>query len=251
MDPAYVALAFVLGLAIGSFLNVVIYRLPRKESLLHPGSHCPNCQAPVKARDNIPVLGWLLLRGRCRACGQPFSIRYPAVELLTAVLFALVVATQDEAIRVVLGLLLVTALVPIALIDLDVRLIPNVITGPFAIAALVAGLALDIDFVPEQLIAGAGAFAFFFLAAWLYPRGMGMGDVKLAGMLGLYLGRAVAPAIFLALILGVVVGAIVIARLGQKAGRKTAVPFGPFLAIGGIVGFFFGDDVMDSYLDRF
>ena len=107
MDPVYVALAFVLGLAIGSFLNVVIYRLPRKESLLHPGSHCPNCQAPVKTRDNIPVLGWLLLRGRCRSCGQPFSIRYPAVELLTAVLFALVVGTQDEAIRVVLGLLLV------------------------------------------------------------------------------------------------------------------------------------------------
>jgi leader peptidase (prepilin peptidase) / N-methyltransferase len=251
VDPVYVVLAFVAGLAIGSFLNVVIYRLPRKESLLHPGSHCPNCQAPVKARDNIPVLGWLLLRGRCRACGQPFSVRYPAVELLTAVLFALVVGTQDDAIRIVLGLLLVTALVPIALIDLDVRLIPNVITGPAAIAALVAGLALDIDFVPEQLIAGAAAFAFFFIAAWLYPRGMGMGDVKLAGMLGLYLGRAVAPAIFIALILGVVVGAVVIARVGQKAGRKTAVPFGPFLAIGGIIGFFVGDDIMDAYLDRF
>jgi leader peptidase (prepilin peptidase)/N-methyltransferase len=251
VDPAYVVLAFVAGLAIGSFLNVVIYRLPRKESLLRPGSHCPNCQAPVKARDNVPVLGWLLLRGRCRACGQPFSIRYPAVELLTAVLFALVVATQDDAIRVVLGLLLVTALVPIALIDLDVRLIPNVITGPAAIAALVAGLALDIDFVPEQLIAGAAAFAFFFIAAWLYPRGMGMGDVKLAGMLGLYLGRAVAPAIFIALILGVIVGAVVIARVGQKAGRKTAVPFGPFLAIGGIIGFFVGEDIMDAYLDRF
>jgi leader peptidase (prepilin peptidase)/N-methyltransferase len=251
VDPVYVVLAFVAGLAIGSFLNVVIYRLPRKESLLHPGSHCPNCQAPVKARDNIPVLGWLLLRGRCRACGQPFSIRYPAVELLTAVLFALVVGTQDEAIRVVLGLMLVTALVPIALIDLDVRLIPNVITGPAAIAALVAGLALDIDFVPEQLIAGAAAFAFFFIAAWLYPRGMGMGDVKLAGMLGLYLGRAVAPAIFIALILGVVVGAVVIARVGQRAGRKTAVPFGPFLAIGGIIAFFVGDDIVDEYLDRF
>ena len=144
-----------------------------------------------------------ILRGRCRACGEPFSWRYPAVELLTGVLFAAVVATHDEAIDLVLGLLLVTALVPIALIDLDVRKIPNVITLPASILALAAGLALDIDFVPEQLIAGAAAFAFFFLAAWLYPRGMGMGDVKLAGMLGLYLGRAVAPAIFLALILGV------------------------------------------------
>ncbi len=144
-----------------------------------------------------------------------------------------------------------TALIPIALIDLDVRLIPNVITLPASVAAIVAALALDIDFVPEQLIAAVAAFAFFFLAAWLYPRGMGMGDVKLAGMLGLYLGRAVAPAIFLALVLGVVVGLVVIARVGQKAGRKTAVPFGPFLAIGGIVGFFVGDDVMDAYLDRF
>jgi len=251
VHPAYVALAFVAGLAIGSFLNVVTYRLPLGKSLLHPGSHCPNCEAAVKNRDNVPVLGWLLLRGRCRACGQSFSWRYPAVELLTGVLFALVVATHDDAIGITLGLLMVTALVPIALIDLDVRLIPNVITLPASIAALVAGLTLDIDFVPEQLIAGAGAFAFFFLAAWLYPRGMGMGDVKLAGMLGLYLGRAVAPAIFLALILGVVVGAVVIARLGQKAGRKTAVPFGPFLAVGGIVGFFVGDDVMDAYLDRF
>lgn len=249
MHPAYVTLAFVAGLVIGSFLNVVAYRLPRGESLLHPGSHCPSCNAPVKNRDNIPVLGWLILRGRCRACDQEFSWRYPAVELLTAVLYAAVVATHDDAIGIVLGLLLVTALVPIALIDLDVRKIPNVITLPASIAALGAGLALDIEFVPEQLISGAAAFAFFFLAAWLYPKGMGMGDVKLAGMLGLYLGRAVAPAIFLALILGVVVGAVVIARLGQKAGRKVAVPFGPFLAIGGVFGFFAGEDLMDAYID--
>ena len=114
-----------------------------------------------------------------------------------------------------------------------------------------AGLALDLDFVPEQLIAGAAAFAFFFLAASLYPRGMGMGDVKLAGVLGLYLGRAVAPAIFIALITGVVVGVVIIARVGQAAGRKTAVPFGPFLALGGIVAFFVGDDIVDAYVDRF
>ncbi len=251
MAPAFVVLALLAGLAIGSFLNVVAYRLPRDESLLHPGSHCPHCDAPVRWYDNVPVLGWLLLRGRCRDCGEPISWRYPAVELTTGVLFALVVATQDDALRIVLGLLLVTALVPITLIDLDVRLIPNRITLPAAVAALVAGLALDIDFVPEQLIAGAAAFAFFFLAAWLYPRGMGMGDVKLAGMLGLYLGRAVAPAIFIALITGVLVGVVVMARVGTAQGRKTAVPFGPFLALGGIIAFFVGDDIVDAYLDRF
>lgn len=251
MPVVIVALAFLVGLAIGSFLNVVAHRLPRGESLSHPGSHCPGCGAPVRARDNIPVLGWLLLRGRCRDCGEPISWHYPAVELGTGVLFALVVATQDEAIRIVLGLLLVTTLVPITLIDLRERLIPNKITLPSAVAALAAGLLLDLDFVPEQLIAAAAAFAFFFLAAWLYPRGMGMGDVKLAGVLGLYLGRAVAPAIFIALISGVLVGAIVIARLGQAKGRKTAVPFGPFLALGGIIAFFAGDAIVDAYLDRF
>ena len=251
MAPAYVILALVLGLAIGSFLNVVAYRLPRGESLSHPPSHCPTCDAPIRWYDNLPVIGWLSLRGKCRACGNPISWRYPAVEAGTGLLFALVVATQDDAIRIALGLLLVTALVPITLIDLDVRLIPNKITLPASIAALVAGLALDIHFVPEQLIAGAAAFAFFFLAAWLYPRGMGMGDVKLAGMLGLYLGRAVAPAIFIALITGVLVGVVIMARVGQAAGRKTAVPFGPYLALGGMIAFFVGDSIMNAYLDRF
>ena len=251
MPLPVVALIFLAGLAIGSFLNVVAYRLPREESLASPPSHCPSCDTPIKWYDNVPVLGWLMLRGRCRSCGEPISWRYPAVELGTGLLFALVAATQDETIRVVLGLLLVTTLVPVTLIDLDTRRIPNAITLPSAIAALAAGLALDLDFVPEQLIGGAAAFAFFFLAAALYPRGMGMGDVKLAGVLGLYLGRAVAPAIFIALITGVIVGVVIIARVGQAAGRKTAVPFGPFLALGGLVAFFVGDDVVDAYVDRF
>jgi len=151
----------------------------------------------------------------------------------------------------VLGLLLVTALVPITLIDLELRIIPNIITGPAALAAVVAIAALDTDFLPEALFAGAAAGGFFLIAAILYPRGMGMGDVKLAGMLGLYLGRAVAPAIFIALIAGVVVGAAVIARKGAKEGRKTAVPFGPFLALGGVIGFFAGEDIVNAYLDHF
>ncbi len=251
MPLPVVALIFLAGLAIGSFLNVVAHRLPRGESLISPPSHCPKCDTPIRWYDNLPVLGWLLLRGRCRSCGESISWRYPAVELATGLLFGLVAATQDETIRIVLGLLLVTTLVPVTLIDLDTRRIPNAITLPSAIAALAAGLALDIDVVPEQLIAGAAAFAFFFIAASLYPRGMGMGDVKLAGVLGLYLGRAVAPAIFIALITGVVVGVVIIARVGQAAGRKTAVPFGPFLALGGMVAFFVGDDLVDAYVDRF
>jgi leader peptidase (prepilin peptidase) / N-methyltransferase len=248
---AAVALAFVLGLVIGSFLNVVAYRLPRGESLAHPPSRCPNCGAPVRPYDNIPVVSWLVLRGRCRNCGNPISARYPLVELATGLLFAAVVLAKDDAIDIALGLLLVTALVPIVLIDFEHRLIPNRITLPAAIAGLVAIVALDLDFLPEALIAGAAAGGFFFLAAALYPRGMGMGDVKLAGLLGLYLGRAVGPALFAALILGVLVGALIIARKGAAAGRKTAVPFGPFLAIGGLLGFFFGEDLANDYLDRF
>jgi leader peptidase (prepilin peptidase)/N-methyltransferase len=245
------ALAFVLGLIIGSFLNVVAYRLPRGESLAHPPSRCPNCGAPVKPYDNVPVVSWLLLRGRCRHCGHPISARYPLVELATGLLFAAVVLAKDDAVDIALGLLLVTALVPIVLIDLEHRLIPNKITLPAAIAGVIAIVAFDLDFLPEALIAALGAGGFFFLAAVLYPRGMGMGDVKLAALLGLYLGRAVGPALFAALILGVLVGALIIARKGAAAGRKTAVPFGPFLALGGMLGFFFGEELANDYLDRF
>ena len=246
-----IVIAAVGGLLIGSFLNVVAYRLPRGESLVHPRSRCPHCDTQLRAIDNIPVVSWLALRGRCHACGAPISARYPLVELTTGALYAAVVASQDDAVRIVLGLLLVTALVPITLIDLELRIIPNLITGPAALAAVVAIAALDTDFLPEALIAGAAGGGFFLVAAILYPRGMGMGDVKLAGMLGLYLGRAVAPAIFIALIAGVVVGAAVIARKGAKEGRKTAVPFGPFLALGGVIAFFAGADLVDAYLDTF
>jgi leader peptidase (prepilin peptidase)/N-methyltransferase len=246
-----VVAAAVAGLLVGSFLNVVAYRLPRGESLVHPRSRCPGCGAPIAPYDNVPVLSWLLLRGRCRRCGTPISPRYPLVELATGVLYALVVLVADAPVDVALGLLLVTALVPITLIDLERRLIPNRITLPAAIAAVAAGVLLDIDAVPEQLIAGAAAGGFFLIAALAYPRGMGMGDVKLAGVLGLYLGRAVAPAIFIALIAGVLVGALVIARKGAREGRKTAVPFGPFLALGGLVSWFVGEGLVDAYLDRF
>ncbi len=246
-----IALAAVGGLLLGSFLNVVAYRLPRGESLVHPRSRCPRCETQLRAIDNVPVLSWVALRGRCHHCGAPISARYPLVELTTGALFVAVVASQDEAWRIVLGLLLAALLVPITLIDFDHRIIPNKLTALGAIAALVVVVALQRDFLVEALIAGAAAGGFFFLAAILYPRGMGMGDVKLAGMLGLYLGRAVAPAVFVALIAGVVVGAVIIARKGAVEGRKTAVPFGPFLALGGMLAFFVGNELVDAYLDRF
>lgn len=251
MSAPVVAVAGIAGLIIGSFLNVVAHRLPRGESLVAPGSRCPSCGHPVRPYDNVPVLSWLALRGRCRDCGAPIPVRYPLVEAATGALYAAVLLARDDAAGIALGLILVTALVPIVLIDLERRLIPNLITGPAAAAALVAGLALDLGGVPEQLIAAAAGGGFFLAAALAYPRGMGMGDVKLVGLLGLCLGRAVAPAVLIGLVSGVLVGAVIIARLGATVGRKTAVPFGPFLALGGVVALFAGDAIIDWYSGRY
>jgi leader peptidase (prepilin peptidase)/N-methyltransferase len=150
-----------------------------------------------------------------------------------------------------LGLALVTFLVPIAVIDLDLKRIPNALTGPAAVVAVALGAIIEPSHLPEQLIAGAGALLFFFLPALVHQKGMGMGDVKLAGVLGLYLGRAVAPALFFALILGVVVGAAIIAMKGVSEGRRTKVPFGPFMAVGALIAFFVGSGLVDSYTSSF
>lgn len=250
--PFALVLAALLGLAVGSFLNVVIWRLPRGESLSHPGSKCPGCDHPVRPRDNVPVLSWLLLRGRCRDCQTRISARYPLVEAATAVLWVAAVASGwDDPAAIALGLVLVTLLVPVVAIDLDHRLILNKLTYPAAVLALVIGLVLDPGGVPEQLIAGAAAGMFFLVAVLVRPGGMGLGDVKLATVMGLFLGRAVAPAVFVALIAGVLVGAVVIARVGVTAGRRTKVPFGPFLGLGALVGLFAGTAIVDAYVDTF
>jgi leader peptidase (prepilin peptidase)/N-methyltransferase len=243
-----IALTAILGAMIGSFLNVVAYRLPRSKSLVTPGSQCPGCDTPIKPYDNVPVLGWLLLRGRCRTCRTAISPRYPAVEALTAALAVAVILVEHSTLDRVLGLVLVGILVPIALIDLDHQIIPNKITAPAAILAVAIGLAVKPAGVPEQLIAGAGAAAFLLVFVLAYPRGMGMGDVKLAGVLGLFLGREVGVAIFVAVIAGTLVGAAVMARLGVQRGRKTRVPFGPFLALGGIVALLAGPAIVHWYL---
>ena len=243
-----VALAAICGLIAGSFLNVVAYRVPRGESLVRPGSRCPACDIPIRPYDNVPVFGWLMLRGRCRACGAAISSRYPIIEALTGALAVAVVLAKHSAHDIVLGLVLVGILVPVALIDLDLRIIPNKILAPAAVAALVLGLALRPAGVPEQLIAGAAAAGFLLVFALAYPRGMGMGDVKLAGVLGLFLGRSVAVAILVAVIAATVVGVTVIARVGVRQGRKTAVPFGPFLALGAAIALLAGPAIVHWYL---
>jgi leader peptidase (prepilin peptidase)/N-methyltransferase len=251
MAPA-LAPAALFGLLIGSFLNVVAWRLPRGESLVRPRSKCPGCAMQLKPYDNVPVVSWLVLRGRCRGCGERISARYPVVEAITAALYVAVVAAKwDDVLQMTLGIVLVTFLVPIAVIDFDLKVIPNKLTGPAAVLAVALGAVLEPSYLPEQLVAGAGALVFFMLPALIHKKGMGMGDVKLAAVLGLYLGRDVAPAIMIGLVLGVIVGAAVVTVKGVSEGRRTKVPFGPFLAMGALVAFFAGDAIVDSYLGSF
>jgi leader peptidase (prepilin peptidase)/N-methyltransferase len=245
-----IALAAVLGAIIGSFLNVVVWRLPRGESLVSPGSRCPECGAAIAPYDNVPVLSWLLLRGRCRHCGARISPRYPAVELLTAAVFAAVVAVRGFDDDLVLELPFVASLIALAGIDLDHKLLPNKIVYPMAVYGLVATAIVDSGDLVEHLIAGAGGFLFLFVAVLAYPRGMGLGDVKLAGAMGLYLGLSIVPAMLVAFLTGSLVGLGIIAREGAQA-RKKAVPFGVFLALGGIVGVLAGPELIELYEDRF
>lgn len=248
---AVATFAGVFGAIVGSFLNVVAYRLPRRESLVAPASHCPNCDTPVKPYDNVPILSWLLLRGHCRSCSQPISPRYPLVEAATAALCVGAVLVHHSASSIALSIALILIVVPAALIDLEHKIIPNKITALGGAVALVLGLALDPSGEPSRLIAAAAAGGFLLLAALAYPGGMGMGDVKLAGVMGLFLGAAVAPAILVALLSGVLLGAAIIARKGARAGRKTAVPFGPFLALGALFAVFVGQQLVDVYVNHF
>jgi leader peptidase (prepilin peptidase) / N-methyltransferase len=247
---AEIAVAAVLGGLLGSFLNVVIWRLPRGESLITPGSHCPACDAPVKPYDNVPVVSWLLLRGRCRNCGAAISPRYPIVELITAVCFGAVVAARGFDDDLWLELPFVACLIALAGIDLDHKLLPNKIVYPMAVYGLGISLVVTTGDFPEHVIAGVGAFAFLLIAVLAYPAGMGMGDVKLAGAMGLYLGVSVIPALLAAFLTGTVFGLAVIAREGAAA-RKKAVPFGVFLAIGGLVGVLAGPELIDLYESNF
>jgi leader peptidase (prepilin peptidase)/N-methyltransferase len=246
-----VTFAGVLGAIFGSFVNVVAYRLPRHESLLAPSSRCPKCATPIKPYDNVPIVSWLLLRGHCRSCGASISARYPVVEALTAALCVGAVLAHESAVGIATSVLVILLVIPAALIDLEHRIIPNRLTALGAVLALVIGLVFDPAGEPERLIAGAAAGGFLLLAALAYPGGMGMGDVKLAAVLGLLLGRAVAPAVLVALLSGVLAGVVVIARKGQREGRKTAIPFGPFLALGALVAVFAGQSMVDLYVNHF
>jgi leader peptidase (prepilin peptidase)/N-methyltransferase len=245
------AFAGVFGAIFGSFLNVVVYRLPRRESLVRPASRCPSCATPIKPYDNIPLLSWLLLRGRCRCCSAPIPWRYPLVEALTALLCVIAVLVGGSTATIVLSVVFILLLVPIALIDFEHRIIPNKLTALGALLAIALGAALDPHGETARLIAGALAGGALLLVALAYPRGMGMGDVKLAGVMGLFLGASVAPAMLIALLAGTIYGAALATRKGAHAARKSTVPFGPFLAFGSLVAIFAGDPIVNWYTTNF
>jgi leader peptidase (prepilin peptidase)/N-methyltransferase len=228
-----------------------VWRVPRGESIVSPPSHCPNCDVRIKARDNIPIVSWLLLRGRCRNCGEPISRRYPLVEALVAVLFAAITAVNGLDWDLAWQLPLAAVLVALAAIDLDLHIIPNKIVYPAAAWGVVSALLIRASDLPELAAWGAGAFLFMLVAALAYPAGMGMGDVKLTGVMGLYLGSSVVPALLVAFLSGTVVGVAIMARHGVAEGRKMGVPFGPFLAVGGIVALLVGPDLVEAYRDTF
>jgi leader peptidase (prepilin peptidase)/N-methyltransferase len=258
----------VLGLAIGSFLNVVVYRVPAGLSIVAPPSACPKCGHHIRGFDNVPVLSWLVLRGRCRDCREPISARYPAVELGTGVLFVVVVwrflaggvSAGGTSVAIATPLLiaflyLAAVSVALALIDLDVRRLPNVIVLPSLVVAaalmtLEGILSGDYSALIRAGIAMGALFAFYFLLAFLYPGGMGFGDVKLAALLGLYLGWLgwgnLIVGTFAAFLLGglFAVGIMIF----RKAGRKTAIPFGPWMLLGAWIGILFGTNITAAYL---
>jgi leader peptidase (prepilin peptidase)/N-methyltransferase len=245
-------LLIIAGCVVGSFLTVLAYRIPRGEGFVTGRSRCPSCGAQIRARDNIPVLSWLMLRGRCRDCSEPISVRYPLAEAGLGILWAAtyLILGDDDAAELALGLVLCALLVTITLTDLERRVIPNPLVLVGAVVALAVVAVSDPSDLPDRLIAAAAAGGFLFVVALAYPRGMGMGDAKLVAMMGLYLGRAVAPAVLIGFLVGALVGVALIARHGSAA-RKRAIPFGPFLALGGVIGLWFGDDIVDWYLDEF
>jgi leader peptidase (prepilin peptidase) / N-methyltransferase len=244
--------AFLFGTVIGSFLNVCIYRLPNEESIVTPRSRCPACRTPIRAADNIPLLSFLLLRGRCRACGKPIAWRYPLVEALTGGLFALTVARFGVGLETAFLLVFLAALVLVSFIDLDHQIIPNAVTLPGIPLGLVAGLLVSEPPLLDRLIgmlAGAGfLYLVLYYGGTLYGQeAMGEGDLNLIALIGAFLGwRAVVITILVGCLLGATVGVGLIAL--RRLSRRQHIPFGPFLAVGAAVALFWGDRLIAWYL---
>jgi leader peptidase (prepilin peptidase)/N-methyltransferase len=248
VNAALAAIAFGPGLAVGSFLNVVAARLPLRRSIVHPRSACMSCGNDLAWYDNVPLVSYALLRGRCRSCGVRISVLYPAVELATALLVAGCFVRFGLSGRALVGAFLCIVLVAVSSIDLTHRIIPNRIVVPATVVVLVAQTALRPS--PEWALASFGAALFLFVAALAYPAGMGMGDVKLALLMGAALGRTVSVAMMAGMLAALVPSLYLLARHGSAA-RKMGIPFGPFLALGSVIALFAGGSLLHAYWQFF
>jgi leader peptidase (prepilin peptidase)/N-methyltransferase len=248
MDAAVALLAFAPGLALGSFLNVVAARVPLRRSLISPGSACFSCETPIRWHDNVPLLSYALLRGRCRSCHTTIPWKYPAVEAATALLVSACFLRFGLSGKAVIAAFFCCALVAVTVTDFERRIIPNRIVLPAAVVVLVANTALRPS--PEWAIGAIAASAFLLIAALAYPGGMGMGDVKLALLLGAELGRTVPVALMVGMIAALVPSVVILARHGRQ-GRKMGIAFGPYLALGALVALFAGTPLLDAYLRHF
>jgi leader peptidase (prepilin peptidase)/N-methyltransferase len=245
---AFALAAFFPGLAIGSFLNVVAARVPLRRSLVRPRSACMSCGHEIAWYDNVPLVSYALLRGRCRSCSARIPLVYPGIELATALLVAACAWKFGVTVHALVAAFFCVILVVLSAIDLEHRIVPNRIVLPAAVVVLVAQTARTLS--PEWAIAALAASAFLFAAALAYPAGMGMGDVKLALLLGAALGRTVGVALMVGMLSALVPGVVLLARHGPKA-RKMGVPFAPFLALGSVVALFAGASLLHAYLGRF
>ncbi len=244
MDFALAVVVFAPGLALGSFLNVVAARVPLRRSIVRPPSACMSCNREIAWYDNVPLLSYFLLRGRCRHCEARIPFLYPAVELVTALLLAGCVLAFGLTARAAIAAFFCAVLVAVSVIDLEHRIIPNRIVLPATVVVLVANSARDLS--PEWALAALAGSGFLFAAAIAYPAGMGMGDVKLALLMGAALGRTVSVALMVGMVAALVPSVVLLARHGAKA-RKMGIPFGPFLAIGSVVALFWGHEILHAY----
>ena len=244
MDFALAVVVFAPGLALGSFLNVVAARVPLRRSILRPPSACMSCNQEIAWYDNVPLLSYFLLRGRCRQCEARIPFLYPAVELVTALLLAGCVLAFGLTAKAAVAAFFCAVLVAVSVIDLEHRIIPNRIVLPATVVVLVANSARDLS--PEWALAALAGSGFLFAAAIAYPAGMGMGDVKLALLMGAALGRTVSVALMVGMVAALVPSVVLLARHGAKA-RKMGIPFGPFLAIGSVVALFWGHEILHAY----
>ena len=248
MNLALGAVVFVPALAIGSFLNVVAARVPLKRSIVSPGSACMTCGHELSWIENVPLLSWIALRGKCSGCGERIGVVYPAVELVTALLTAASFLEFGWSGTAFVASFFCATLVVVSATDLSHRIVPNVVVLPATAIVLVSMTVLHPS--PEWLLGALGASLFLFLAALAYPKGMGMGDVKLALLLGAMLGRTVPVALMIGMLAALVPSVVLLVRHGSAA-RKMGIPFAPFLALGGVVTLFFGEQLLDAYLSTF